>query len=105
MIYAVDYPLLTRPAVCRLMAGFARRRPEQMIAVPRFRGRAGHPVICAPGLRGELVRAESARAVIYRDAGRVKFVDVAESSIREDFDTPAAYRRLARKYRRDISDD
>ncbi|HEV3277135.1 MAG TPA: NTP transferase domain-containing protein [Terriglobia bacterium] len=100
MLYAVDYPLLTAAVVRRLLEGFRARLPCHSIAVPRFRGCAGHPVIFAPELRGELERAASARAVIYRDARRVKFVTVRQSSIGEDFDTAAAYRRVLGKYLR-----
>lgn len=98
MVYAVDYPLLTATVVKRLAEAFANRRPHQAVVLPKFRGRAGHPVIFAPELRRELAQAESARAVIYRDPGRVRFVAVRESSITKDFDTPAAYRRVLREY-------
>jgi CTP:molybdopterin cytidylyltransferase MocA len=100
MIYAVDYPLLTGAVVRRLVEAFKTRLARYSIVLPRYRGRAGHPVIFAPELRGELAGAESARAVIYRDPRRVKFVTVRDSSISKDFDTPAAYRRVLREYLR-----
>lgn len=100
MIYAVDYPLLTAAVVRRLVKAFETRLAHQSIVLPRFRGRAGHPVIFGPELRGELAQAESARAVIYRDRARVKFVTVRDSSITKDFDTPAAYRRVLEEYMR-----
>lgn len=102
MIYAVDYPLLTPAVVRRLLEGFRTRLPRHLIVVPRFRGRAGHPAIFAPDMRTELAATASARAVIYRDPRRVKFVNVPTASIREDFDTEAAYRRLLRKYLRQL---
>lgn len=98
MVYAIDYPLLTPAVVRRLLEGFSTRLPRHGIVVPRFRGRAGHPAIFAPEMRAELAVAASARAVIYRDPRRVKFVNVRTASIWEDFDTEAAYRRLLRKY-------
>lgn len=98
MIYAVDYPLLTAPVVRRLAEAFASRRTHQLIVLPRYRARPGHPVVFAPELRRELARAESARAVIYHDRARVKFVAVRDPSITEDFDTPTAYRRVLRRY-------
>ncbi len=100
MVYAVDYPLLTAAVVRRLVKAFETRRAHQSIVLPRFRDRAGHPVIFAADLRRELARAESARAVIYRDPRRVKLIAVRDSSITEDFDTPAAYRRVLREYLR-----
>jgi len=100
MIYAVDYPLLTAAVVRRLVEAFKTRLARQSIVLPRYRGRAGHPVIFAPELRRELDCAESARAVIYRDPRRVKFVTVRDASITKDFDTPAAYRRVLGEYLR-----
>lgn len=92
MLYPVDYPLLTPAIVSRLVAGFADRQPQERIAAPRFRRRAGHPVIFAAALRDELACAASAREVVYRDPTRVKFVSIRSEAIWRDLDSPAAYR-------------
>ncbi len=100
MLYPVDYPLLTPRAIRRLMAGFRRRRADQTIALPVFRGRAGHPVIFSPSLRGELAKARSAREVVRKNPRRVKLVPLGTSAIWQDFDSPFSYRQLRRSLRR-----
>lgn len=100
MLYPVDYPLLTPKAICHLVAGFRRKRADQTIVLPVFRGRAGHPVIFSPLLRGELATARNAREVVRKDPWRVKLVPLGTSAIWKDFDTPLSYRQLRRAYRR-----
>jgi CTP:molybdopterin cytidylyltransferase MocA len=100
LLYPVDYPLLTPSVIRRLVAAFRRRSARHMIIVPAFRSRAGHPVIFSPAVRAELIRARTAREVVKKDAGRVKFVPVGTAAIEQDFDTPASYRRCLRGYLR-----
>jgi CTP:molybdopterin cytidylyltransferase MocA len=103
MLYPVDYPLLTPKVIRCLVAGFRRKRAEQTIVLPVFRGRAGHPVIFSPSLRGELARARNARQVVKKDPRRVKLVPVATSAIWRDFDSLSSYRRLRRAHRRPLN--
>lgn len=98
MLYPVDYPLLRPAVIRRLVDGFETRLAHHTIVAPRFRGRSGHPVIFAPGMRQELARAQTAREVVYRDPQRVKFVGVRTAAIWQDFDTGASYRRRRREY-------
>lgn len=100
LMYPVDYPLLTSWVIRRLVAAFRRRRARETIVVPTFRGRAGHPVIFSPAVRGELAEARTACEVVEKDARRVKFVPVGTAAIEQDFDTPAAYHRCRRAYGR-----
>ena len=100
MLYPVDYPLLTPALVAQVVRGFARRAGNEQIVVPRFRGRGGHPVIFSASLRRELLTAATAREVVYRDPGRVKFVAVRSEAIWRDLDSPAAYRAGLREFRR-----
>ena len=98
MLYPVDYPLLTPALVTRLVEGFLARADAQQIAMPCFRGRAGHPVIFAASLRGELQRAATAREVVYRDPARIKKVAARTPAIWQDMDSPAAYRARLRTF-------
>jgi CTP:molybdopterin cytidylyltransferase MocA len=101
LVYPVDHPLLTRGLVKRLVAGFLRRGRRQKIVLPRRGRRVGHPVVFSAALRGELLRARTAREVVYRDRERIEYVRVRSAAIREDFDTPASYRRCLRQFRRE----
>lgn len=98
MLYPVDLPLLTPQILRRLVRAFVRRRAGQAIVSPVHRGRAGHPVILAAELRGELARARTAREVVERDASRVNLVRVNSRAIYADFDTPAELRRVQRLF-------
>jgi CTP:molybdopterin cytidylyltransferase MocA len=98
MIYPVDYPLLKRPLIQHLVEAFQTRLPHQKVVTPVHRGRSGHPVILAPEMRAEIMQAASARDVVYRDPARLRRVDVRTSSIWQDFDNEASYRRRLRQY-------
>ncbi|HEV2387874.1 MAG TPA: NTP transferase domain-containing protein [Candidatus Acidoferrales bacterium] len=100
LIYPVDYPRLDRRLIERLARAYAARKPGEGIVMPRSGKRPGHPVIFAPELRPELHRARTAREVAYRDPARIRFVPVRTTTIWDDFDSPASYRRLARQWPR-----
>ncbi len=101
LIYPVDHPLLTRSLLRPLVAAFLSRGERVKIVMPRFRGRAGHPVILALELCSELRRARTAREVVYRDLRRIRYVNVRTAAIWEDFDSPASYRRCLRRFQRE----
>lgn len=93
LLYPVDYPLLTRVLVRRLVAVFLRRRAGEEIVLPVNRRRRGHPVIFSHATRSEFTKAGSAREVVEKDRVRVREVQVHTAAIWKDFDTPNAYRR------------
>jgi len=93
MLYPVDYPLLTRADIQRLVRAFRLRRAGQEIVAPVFRGRSGHPVLFAPAMRAELKKARTAKEVVFRNRSRLKLAPAGTSAIWLDFRTPAAYRR------------
>lgn len=94
MTYPVDHPLLTPRIIRCLVNAFEARAAHEKIVMPRFADRAGHPVIFAAELRNELRLARTAREVVYRDLGRICYVDVASPAICLDFDSRASYTRL-----------
>lgn len=100
MVYPVDHPLLTPTLIRRIIAAFRNRRRGHRIVVPRFRGRAGHPTVFAAEMRSELRKAQTAREVVYREKGRVKFLPVRTPAIWQDFHTRASYRKCLREYQR-----
>src|SRR5512147_1366497 len=71
MLYPVDYPLLTPVIVEKLARAFRNRSSRQVIVIPKFKDRGGHPVIFAAELRAEFESAATARDVVYRDPKRV----------------------------------
>ena len=93
ILYPVDYPLLTRRLVHRLVAAFRRRRDGEEIVLPVNRRRRGHPVIFSHAIRSEFTWARSAREVVEKDRFRVREVQVNTPAIWKGFGTPSAYRR------------
>ena len=94
MIYPVDHPLI-RPALIRaLLRAFRTRRSSQEIVMPRHKSSYGHPVIVSAAVRPEFFAASTAREVIYRHPGRLRILEVATSSILQDFSSPESYNRL-----------
>ncbi|MGH9704427.1 MAG: nucleotidyltransferase family protein [Candidatus Acidiferrales bacterium] len=102
MLYPVDHVFLTSTLIRRLVRAFARRKRGQEILMPRFHGRAGHPVIFSARIRGELRSAPTARDVVYRDPRRVFFLSVRSPAIWRDFEPsiPASTRRSEVRSRR-----
>lgn len=102
LLYPVDLPLLT-PAVVREVVDVYREAwRATAIVLPVHRGRAGHPVIFAGGLRNEFLYARTAREVVERSASRVKQVCVESPAIYADFATPAELQRLQRIFARRV---
>ncbi len=85
LLYPTDLVFLTRPVIRTLVAGFRRCTKTQKIVMPVYRGRDGHPVIFAAGLRAELAHARTARDIVYSDPRRIKRVRVSTSAIWKDF--------------------
>lgn len=98
MLYPVDYALLTRADIQRLLRAFRARRAGQEIVAPLFRGRSGHPVLFSSGVRAELRRARTAKEVVFRDRSRLRLAPAGTSAIWLDFRTPTAYRRRLRTF-------
>lgn len=103
MIYPVDQPLITRRLVRRLAALFVTRGARaagKKIAMPRYRGKVGHPILCAGALRREFKNARSAREVVYRDPQRILFLPVRTEAIWMDFDSAETYRKCRKLFER-----
>jgi molybdenum cofactor cytidylyltransferase len=97
LVTLVDHPLV-EAATYRLLREEWERSPEN-IFVSRFRERGGHPVIFPRALFGELMEAPievGARAVLRRDARRVRWVGFDDPGIIADIDSPEDYKRFVK---------
>jgi CTP:molybdopterin cytidylyltransferase MocA len=99
LIYVIDYPLLKRKTIQRLVQAFRTRDESQEIAVPRHGRLYGHPAIVSGKLRREFFESKTARDVIYRLPARVRAVEVHTRAIFADFDTEESYRLCVLKFR------
>ena len=89
MIHLADHPMV-RPETFRAVVDEFRRGGKPVV-IARHGGRRGHPVLFARELFAELAAApedQGARAVVARDPARVAYVDVDDSGILTDLDTP-----------------
>jgi len=98
LIYPVDYPLIFAGLLARLWWAYSHRLFGETIVAPEMDGRDGHPILVAPELRREFLRAHTARDVVHRKdrPERILHLPVRDLSIFRDFDSPASYRLCVR---------
>ncbi|MBI4420848.1 MAG: nucleotidyltransferase family protein [Gemmatimonadetes bacterium] len=95
VLWPVDQPHVAIDTVNRLLDAY--RRCDCAIAIPRFQGRRGHPIVLGRAVFPELMSAPSAKSVVRADPARVVEVEVDDPAILEDIDTPEAYRTLVER--------
>jgi molybdenum cofactor cytidylyltransferase len=87
----VDHPSISIATVDQLL------RSNAPIAIPRFAGKRGHPVMIRRCICEEFLcePAESkVRDPIDRHAAEIEYIETADSGISEDIDDPALYEQL-----------
>jgi len=90
IVHLADHPLVA-PATFRALVD-DYRRTAQPIAVARYHGRRGHPVIFDRAVFAELLAVpedQGARVVVNANPARVLYVDVNDPGVVLDLDTPA----------------
>ncbi|MEJ2744344.1 MAG: nucleotidyltransferase family protein [bacterium] len=97
LVTLVDHPLV-EAATYRALREEWEGSPEKIV-VARFREKGGHPVIFPRALFGELMDASlevGARAVLRKDARRVRWVGFDDFGIVADIDSPEDYEKFVR---------
>ena len=87
----VDHPAVSPATLEALCAS------EAPIAIPRFAGKRGHPVLIGREIAREyLAEPQEAlvRDVIDRQPDRIEYIEVADPGINDDVDDPAVYAAL-----------
>ena len=93
----VDHPGLTQASLERLCEAFAETSAS--VAIPRYRGERGHPVLISPKVAAELRELPPARSpkdVIRAQRPATVFVDLKDPAITLDIDRPEDLARLPR---------
>lgn len=93
----VDLPLIDGRIVATLLEAWSASRDA--IVRPVYRGRHGHPVIFPRAVFADLRHADpsiGARGVVNAHAAHVVDVDIDDSAVVTDIDTPEDYDRLIR---------
>jgi molybdenum cofactor cytidylyltransferase len=89
LVHLADHPMVRAETFAAVIDGY--RRLQKPIAIARYRGRRGHPVLFARELFGELAAApedQGARVVVAADPARVAYIDVDDPGVLTDLDTP-----------------
>lgn len=87
----VDHPAVMPETIEKLLA------TEADIAIPRYQGRRGHPVLLRPGIALKyLMEPETSivRDIIERFADRIQYVDTDDPGVCDDVDSPELYEAL-----------
>jgi molybdenum cofactor cytidylyltransferase len=94
LVHLVDHPYIDAALVNLLIEGL--EDSGKLIAVPRFRGKRGHPVIFARSLFNELLNApedQGAKAVVNAHRDETLEIETEDKGITLDIDTPELYRQ------------
>lgn len=94
LVHLVDHPYIDAPLVNLLIQRF--EDSGKLIAVPRFHGKRGHPVIFARSLFNELLKApedQGAKAVVNAHRDETLEIETEDAGITLDIDTPELYRQ------------
>jgi CTP:molybdopterin cytidylyltransferase MocA len=87
----VDHPALAPATIRALLASTAE------IAIPKFNGKRGHPVVIHRRIAEEILAEPSTsklNTVMDRHASEIHYLDLDDSGITDDIDDPEAYRNL-----------
>jgi molybdenum cofactor cytidylyltransferase len=87
----VDHPAISSSTVDQLL------KSPAPIAIPRFHGKRGHPVLIRKSVREEFLRepqTSKVRDVSDRHAAEIDYIETADPGIVDDIDDPALYEKL-----------
>ena len=94
LVHLVDHPYIDAALVNLLIERFDGS--GKLIAVPRFHGKRGHPVIFARSLFNDLLNApedQGAKAVVNAHRNETLEIETEDAGITLDIDTPELYRQ------------
>jgi molybdenum cofactor cytidylyltransferase len=89
MVHLTDHPSVKVETFAAVLEAY--RQSQKPIAIARYDGHRGHPVLFDRSVFEELLDApedQGARVVVNADASRIVYVDVADPGILLDLDTP-----------------
>jgi molybdenum cofactor cytidylyltransferase len=94
LVHLVDHPYINVDLVNLMIDRFYETK--QLIVVPRYRGRRGHPVIFSRALFAELLAApldQGAKTVVHAHRDQTLEIDTDDAGVTVDIDTPEEYRK------------
>ena len=100
-VFPCDHPLVT-PATLGCMIRAFSGRPGAII-VPRYMGRNGHPTLFPRALLEEIGTNPTLRDIIGKHPDKVYRLDVDDSGIVLDMDTPEDYREVLSRFQNGLN--
>ncbi|HYE25756.1 MAG TPA: nucleotidyltransferase family protein [Clostridia bacterium] len=97
IVTLVDRPPVQAATVAALRAAFVESDRDVWAVVPSCAGTHGHPIVIGREMIEALLRApeqSTAREVLHQHATRVRYVDVDDSNVASNVNTPDDYARL-----------
>jgi molybdenum cofactor cytidylyltransferase len=107
-----DQPAVLPDTVRELVSGFlqmrgksgavgpAKARTPNLLALPVYRGKRGHPVVISsaliPAIRA-IAPGDTLRTVVHQHLGSALLIPVEDSSVLDDLDTPEDFARVEAK--------
>ena len=94
LVHLVDHPYLNEAVVKRMIEGY--REGKNLIVMPKFRGKRGHPVLFDRSLFNELLVApldQGAKAVVNAHRQETLEMETDDEGVILDIDTPELYRQ------------
>jgi len=98
LMHLVDHPFIEVALVDALVQHFCETK--NLIVVPRYKGKRGHPVIFSRELFEELLNApldQGAKAVVNAHRQETLEIEWKDEGITLDIDTPELYRRYVKE--------
>ncbi len=96
-----DQPSVQAPTVRQLVRAWMEKRAP--LALPKYRGKRGHPLLLSMSLRAEILAlgdGESLKTVVHRHLDQAVQIDVEDPAVIADLDTPDDYARAQLKFSR-----
>ena len=95
--HSVDIPLIEPATIIALCDALEAAPPDAPLAIPRFEGKRGHPILMRNALIPEFLTlppGSTARDVIHAHRAETVYVDVEDWGVTRDIDTPEEYAAL-----------
>lgn len=95
--HSVDIPLIEPATVAALRGALEAAPPGVLLAIPRFEGKRGHPILMRRSLIPEFLALPpggTARDIIHAHRAETVYVDVDDRGVTRDVDTPEDYAAL-----------
>jgi molybdenum cofactor cytidylyltransferase len=92
VVFLCDYPLVSAGTVAGLLAGHAASSGS--IIIPCHREKRGHPLLFPRAILDGLSSDMTLRDLVRRDPDRIRRLDVDDSGVLLDMDTPEDYRNI-----------